>query len=123
MATIIKFKRGQSSSWVSQNPVLAPGEPGYEMDTGRVKIGNGTDAWLDLPYVGEDGPGVINADTHLNFPTVGNVNYIYKATQEKKLYQWNETIKAYEVISENSNGNDVVIQFDIIHGGDADGII
>ena len=79
MATIIKFKRGQSSSWVSQNPVLAPGEPGYEMDTGRVKIGNGTDAWLDLPYVGEDGLGVINADTHLNFPTVGNVDYIYKA--------------------------------------------
>ena len=123
MATIIKFKRGQSSSWVSQNPVLQPGEPGYELDTGRVKIGNGVDAWLDLPYVGEDGTGIINADTHLNFPTVGNVNYIYKATQEKKLYQWNETKGAYEPINETPSGDDIVISFDVIHGGDADGII
>ena len=122
MATIIKFKRGQSSSWVSQNPVLAPGEPGYEMDTGRVKIGNGTDAWLDLPYLGEDGTGVVNAATHLDFPTVGNVNYIYKAIQEKKLYQWNDEKLAYEPIS-NPESSDVVVNFDIIHGGDADGII
>ena len=123
MATIIKFKRGQSASWVSQNPVLQPGEPGYEMDTGRLKIGNGTDAWLDLPYVGEDGTGVVNAATHLDFPTVGNINYIYKATEEKKLYQWNDTTKAYEVINDNSGSGDVVINFDVIHGGDADGII
>ena len=122
MATIIKFKRGHSSSWVSQNPVLAPGEPGYEMDTGRVKIGNGVDAWLDLPYLGEDGTGVVNAATHLEFPTVGNVNYIYKAIEEKKLYQWNDKLLAYEVINDNLN-SDTVIKFDVIHGGDADGII
>lgn len=121
MATIIKFKRGQSSSWVSQNPVLAPGEPGYEMDTGRVKIGNGTDAWLDLPYVGEDGTGVIAMPTHLEFPSVGNVNYIYKATDEKKLYQWNDSLKVYEVINGGETGGSLDIT--VIHGGDADGVI
>ena len=123
MATIIKFKRGQSSSWVSQNPVLQPGEPGFEMDTGRLKIGNGVDAWLDLPYLGEDGTGVVNAATHLDFPSVGNVNYIYRATQEKKLYQWNDETKSYEPIGGNTNSDDIVINFDVIHGGDADGII
>ena len=93
------------------------------MDTGRVKIGNGKDAWLDLPYLGEDGTGVVNAATHLDFPTVGNVNYIYKAIEEKKLYQWNDKLLAYEVISNNSGSGDIVIDFDVIHGGDADGII
>lgn len=123
MATIIKLKRGQSSSWVSQNPILQPGEPGFEMDTGRLKIGNGVDAWLDLPYLGEDGTGVVNAATHLEFPSVGNVNYIYKATQEKKLYQWNDTTKSYEPIGGNTSSDDIIINFDVIHGGDADGIL
>jgi hypothetical protein len=94
----IQLKRGKSSSWVKLNPVLAPGEPGFELDTGKLKIGNGTDAWLDLKYLGEDKELVVNADTHYNFPAVGDVNIIYKASQEKQLYQWNETIFDYELL-------------------------
>jgi hypothetical protein len=38
------------------NPVLAQGEPGYETDTGRKKVGNGTAKWTALPYSSEQGP-------------------------------------------------------------------
>ena len=46
----LKFRRDTSSDWVTYNPVLAAGEPGYETDTGKIKIGDGTTAWTSLAY-------------------------------------------------------------------------
>lgn len=58
MATTVKttfqFRRGNSEVWARNNPVLAAGEPGFELDTGRLKIGNGSDAYNNLPYLGAD---------------------------------------------------------------------
>ena len=34
----------------AQNPVLLQGEPAYESDTGKEKIGNGVTAYNSLPY-------------------------------------------------------------------------
>lgn len=45
------FKRGKSEAWKTQNLVLGPGEPGFEIDTGKLKVGNGTTAWNDLEYI------------------------------------------------------------------------
>lgn len=50
MSTIIQNKRGTASQWTSLNPVLYAGEFGWETDTNRFKIGNGTTAWNSLPY-------------------------------------------------------------------------
>ena len=56
MATTIKttfqLRRGNAEVWAKNNPVLAAGEPGFELDTGKLKIGNGNDTYNDLPYVG-----------------------------------------------------------------------
>lgn len=35
------FKRGKAASWTAQNLILGPGEPGFELDTGKLKVGNG----------------------------------------------------------------------------------
>jgi Major tropism determinant N-terminal domain len=48
--TIIQHKRGTSSNWTTQDPVLAVGEIGYETNTGKFKIGDGTTAWSGLSY-------------------------------------------------------------------------
>jgi hypothetical protein len=53
MATPIKFKRNSSSGWAADNTVLAAGEPGFERNTGNLKIGNGVTPWNDLPYVAQ----------------------------------------------------------------------
>ena len=98
----IQLKRGKASSWITLNPVLAPGEPGFEIDTGKIKIGNGVDAWLSLKYVGEDKILVVNANTHYDFPAVGDVNILYKASQEKKLYQWNAERYEYELLIDDN---------------------
>lgn len=98
----IQLKRGKASSWITLNPILAPGEPGFEIDTGKIKIGNGVDTWLSLKYIGEDKILVVNANTHYDFPAIGDVNVLYKASQEKKLYQWNVERYEYELLIDNN---------------------
>lgn len=55
MATTIKttfqLRRGNAEVWAKNNPVLAAGEPGFELDTGKLKIGNGNDTYNDLSYI------------------------------------------------------------------------
>lgn len=97
----IQLKRGKSSSWNSLNPILNPGEPGFEIDTGKIKIGNGVSAWRNLSYVGDSKRLIVNAKTVFDFPSIGEVDVIYKASQEKRLYQWNEDLQDYEVFLRN----------------------
>ena len=65
MATEIKLRRDISTNWTSTNPILAQGEPGYETDTGKLKLGDGTTAWASLAYQAAanivDGT-IVNAD-------------------------------------------------------------
>lgn len=49
--TKLQFRRGTAATWTSANPTLSAGEPGFETDTGKVKIGNGSTAWNSLAYV------------------------------------------------------------------------
>lgn len=46
----IKFRRDTAANWAQANPVLAQGEPGFEHDTGLLKIGDGASTWLELDY-------------------------------------------------------------------------
>ncbi len=52
----IQLRRDTAAEWAKWNPVLALGEPGYETDTGKYKIGNGRSEWKSLPYKAEVGP-------------------------------------------------------------------
>ena len=55
MATKIQLRRDLSSNWASTNPILAQGEPGVELDTNNMKIGDGVKAWNDLAYTVQEG--------------------------------------------------------------------
>jgi hypothetical protein len=48
--TQLQQRRGTAASWTSTNPTLAAGEIGFESDTGKIKIGNGSTAWNALAY-------------------------------------------------------------------------
>jgi hypothetical protein len=52
--TRIKVRRGTSVEWTAANPVLAEGEFGFETNTTKLKIGNGTTAWTGLSYTSLD---------------------------------------------------------------------
>jgi hypothetical protein len=52
MAIKIQARRGTAAQWTSSNPTLSAGEFGFESDTLKLKIGNGSTAWASLAYTG-----------------------------------------------------------------------
>jgi hypothetical protein len=52
MSIRMQQRRGTASQWTSANPVLNAGEIGFETDTGKFKIGNGSSSWTSLTYAG-----------------------------------------------------------------------
>jgi hypothetical protein len=58
----ILLRRDLSQNWNYNDPVLMSGEPGYEMDSRKLKLGDGQTPWSQLPYyAGVTGPaGVSN---------------------------------------------------------------
>lgn len=53
MANTVRFQlRGDTAAnWESKNPVLLRNEPGYDTTNNRLKMGDGTSAWNDLPFL------------------------------------------------------------------------
>jgi hypothetical protein len=62
----IQFRRGTASQWTTTNPTLAAGELGFEIDTGKFKIGTGSTTWTALAYASSGGGGGTDfaVDTH-----------------------------------------------------------
>lgn len=63
LKTTFRLKRGKSATWTKLNPILASGEPGFELDTNRLKVGDGVTPWNSLSYLCEssedfDGEGI-----------------------------------------------------------------
>ena len=67
MANKIQIRRDTAANWTSTNPTLSQGEQGYEIDTSKFKIGDGTTAWTSLSYF--SGYTDADVDTHLNTST------------------------------------------------------
>ena len=71
VVTQIQMRRGTAAQWTSTNPTLAAGEQGFETDTGKFKIGNGSTAWTSLSYAGGTGTVTsITAGTGLSGGTI-----------------------------------------------------
>lgn len=51
--TTFKLRRGTSKMFATVNPLLADGEPAFEIDTNKLKIGNGILNYSELPYINE----------------------------------------------------------------------
>lgn len=70
VVTQIQIRRGTAAQWTSTNPTLASGEQGFETDTGKVKIGNGSTAWNSLAYIGAGTVTSVTAGTGLSGGTI-----------------------------------------------------
>ena len=62
-------RRGTAAQWTAANPVLAAGEIGFETDTSKFKMGNGSSTWSALTYfanaaelaaIVDGAPGLLN---------------------------------------------------------------
>lgn len=57
-------RRGATTDWETQNPMLSEGEIGYDTTHKRIKIGDGTNKWNNLPYL--DGQHYVACTTAAN---------------------------------------------------------
>lgn len=77
MATTLarfEWRRNTAAQWTTANEALLAGEPGFESDTGKWKLGDGTTAWNTLPYQpGTDTAAVVATYYNVrNHGAVGN---------------------------------------------------
>ena len=86
MPTQIQLRRDTAADWTSNNPVLAEGEFGWESDTNRFKIGDGSSNWQNLAYasdgdaagitfVGDDSSGTLVSQNE-TFKIAGVTGYV-----------------------------------------------
>lgn len=47
---MIQFKRGSTTNWRGAKEKLASGQPGYDKNKHKIKVGDGETLWPDLPY-------------------------------------------------------------------------
>ena len=98
MATRILLRRGATSQWTAENPVLGNGEPAVEFLTdgsARFKVGNGTDTWNNLGYIGADvdiSGDLVTMEVVTTLPATGEGNVIYLVPQAsgdvKDMFVW-----------------------------------
>ena len=71
----------------------ASGEPIYELDTGRLKIGDGINDYADLAYFGKK----LVYNNIFEFPTVGEEGTLYIVNNGNS-YIWDAQNKRYKVL-------------------------
>ena len=74
MANRIQLRRDTTANWNSVDPVLADGEPGYDIVTNELRIGNGSNTWSQLSANTISGGGGVPTDIYnsVGSATVGS---------------------------------------------------
>lgn len=72
MTSRMQQRRDTAAAWTSANPTLSGGEIGYETDTKKIKVGDGTTAWVSLGYAATGTVTSITAGTGLSGGTISS---------------------------------------------------
>jgi len=108
-----QFRRGLSTLWTSTNTVLAPGEPGVELDTGRFKVGDGSTSWSNLPYFSPGPRLVCNTEVSTNMYTLPLKQGLYTITghiSDSASLIADKTISINGFFCYTFSGNRIIIQ-------------
>lgn len=61
---MIKFRRGSTKSWRATKTVLEAGQPGFDKNKNKIKVGDGKSSWSELPYAsGLSSEEILNSET------------------------------------------------------------
>lgn len=98
LTTRIQLRNDLMTVWAEHNPILLPGEVGYEVDTNKFKIGNGQTAWNDLEYFTTDANANIEQQIENILEAIGDA----ASTDEKTVYGYINAIdKKYQTAVSN----------------------
>lgn len=89
MATRMQQRKGTAAQWISTNsgngPVLNAGEIGYETDTNKFKIGDGTNHWVDLNYFADEVALGGSIDDYIPLTDKGAINGVAALNADKNV--------------------------------------
>ena len=68
-ATKIQLRHDSSANWFANNPILAEGEVGIEIDKNRMKVGNGVSHYNDLEYFSD----TVDYNELINKPQINSI--------------------------------------------------
>ena len=72
-------RRGTAAQWTAANPILAAGEIGFETDTTKFKMGNGSSTWANLKYF-TDAESILGGISNIDLPaTLDTLNELAAA--------------------------------------------
>ena len=71
---MLQLLRGTSEAVAASNPKLEAGQPFFELDTQKLKIGNGTSNYNDLLYIGGNSGGSSSCPFPINAVMIFTVN-------------------------------------------------
>ena len=116
---LLLFKRGTSSALSYKNYIPEEGEPVFETDTGRFKIGKKDEygnlmSWNQLHY--QDEATLLSYPDYASFPKINRLNVLYKDETTGTLYQGTGGT-TYKIISSGGTIDNITK----IYGGDANG--
>jgi hypothetical protein len=100
-------RRDTASGWTSANPTLLNGELGYETDTSKWKIGDGSTAWTSLGYT---------AWSQISYP-IATANIADDAVTGAKLANNIDIAGTLDVTSAATFDNNVTIEGDLTVNG------
>jgi len=83
MASRIQVRGDTAANWTTANPILADREMGYETDTRKLKVGNGSSTWSALPYINGSDSVVTFSPTA---PTLPHTNLLWWNTNLGDMY-------------------------------------
>lgn len=72
--TKIQLRRDTAANWSTNNPTPSAGEPCFETDTGKLKIGDGTTAYNNLAYQGGGDSLVKSVDSNFSVSDTGELS-------------------------------------------------
>lgn len=104
-STAIQIRRDSNTDWTTENTVLSDGEIGFITDTRLAKIGDGSTAWNDLPYLILGAAESGEANTMSNVGTGAGEVYKQKSGVDFQM----RTIKAGNNIILSNNTDDITI--------------
>lgn len=116
MATIslLQLKRGTRSALeknLKGDNKPKNGEPIYEIDTNKLRVGDGINDYYSLPYLTcscDDVVAVEFYDNFAAFPIIGLVDKLYVDKSTNKIYSWNEDSKSYTLMDGGSSSGSIV---------------
>ena len=88
--TTFQLKRGLKENWESKNPILEYGEPGFSVDDGILKIGDGLTTWKNLKPINT------KAENSLPTPTQEDAGKFLRVDENGKIVL--ETVKNAEEV-------------------------